>query len=92
MLSASGAKLMDFGLAKPAAAVLGTDASLEAGPLTPSTPTMNLSAAKRAGRSADPKGNRRRHIPVHGAGGLARERGRCPQRSLQPGLACCTRC
>ena len=37
MLSASGAKLMDFGLAKPAAAVLGTDASLEAGPLIPST-------------------------------------------------------
>ncbi len=41
MLTASGAKLLDFGLAKPAAAILGTQAL---GHLTPSTPTMNLTA------------------------------------------------
>ena len=43
MLTAPGAKLLDFGLAKPAAAVFGTQTSGAAGP-TPSTPTMNLSA------------------------------------------------
>jgi eukaryotic-like serine/threonine-protein kinase len=41
MLTPSGAKLLDFGLAKPAAAVLGTGAPI--GTLAPSTPTMNLS-------------------------------------------------
>jgi len=44
MLTASGAKLLDFGLAKPGAAVVGTVASQGTGPLTPSTPTMNLTA------------------------------------------------
>jgi eukaryotic-like serine/threonine-protein kinase len=43
VLTASGAKLLDFGLAKPAAAVLSPNASPEAGGLTPSTPTMSLS-------------------------------------------------
>jgi len=43
MLTESGAKLMDFGLAKPAVAVLGASSSPGAGPLTPSTPTMNVS-------------------------------------------------
>ena len=42
MLTPSGAKLLDFGLAKPAAAVFGTSTSAS-GP-TPSSPTMNLSA------------------------------------------------
>jgi eukaryotic-like serine/threonine-protein kinase len=42
ILTTSGAKLLDFGLAKPAAAVLGTGTNPEALPLTPSTPTMNL--------------------------------------------------
>ena len=42
MLTAAGAKLLDFGLAKPAA-VLGTRALTDKGNLTPSTPTMNLS-------------------------------------------------
>ena len=47
MLTASGAKLLDFGLAKPAAVALGAQ-SLggkigSKGNLTPSTPTMNLS-------------------------------------------------
>jgi Tol biopolymer transport system component len=42
MLTASGAKLLDFGLAKPMA-LLGTQALSEKGNLTPSTPTMNLS-------------------------------------------------
>jgi hypothetical protein len=42
ILTTSGAKLLDFGLAKPAAAVLGAGIPLGAAPLTPSTPTMNL--------------------------------------------------
>src|SRR5215468_5800877 len=41
ILTRSGAKLMDFGLAKPALAV-GMGAA--AGPLTPSTPTMSVAA------------------------------------------------
>jgi len=48
MLTASGAKLLDFGLAKPVAAVLGAQQSVadkgsNRANLTPSTPTMNLS-------------------------------------------------
>src|ERR1700676_3859297 len=43
MLTSSGAKLLDFGLAKPALAALGTQRSGDHG-LTPSTPTLNLSA------------------------------------------------
>ena len=46
MLTASGAKLLDFGLAKPAAAMLGAQPLPDKGSkgnLTPSTPTMNLS-------------------------------------------------
>jgi len=42
ILTTSGAKLLDFGLAKPAAAVLGAGIPAGAAPLTPSTPTMNL--------------------------------------------------
>lgn len=41
MLTATGAKLLDFGLAKPAAGLKGWG---ESGPMTPSTPTLNLSA------------------------------------------------
>jgi Tol biopolymer transport system component len=44
MLTASGAKLLDFGLAKPAVATLGTQPLSDKGNLTPSTPTINLSA------------------------------------------------
>lgn len=40
MLTKAGAKLMDFGLAKPKLSI----ASQAAGPFTPSTPTMNLAA------------------------------------------------
>ena len=43
MLTAAGAKLLDFGLAKPIT-LLGARGSSHPGPLTPSTPTMNLSA------------------------------------------------
>src|SRR5271169_7077089 len=43
MLTASGAKLLDFGLAKPTSAVFGaqalSNAGPNAGPMTPSTPT-----------------------------------------------------
>ena len=41
MLTKSGAKLMDFGLAKPAP---GMASAASAGPFTPSTPTVNLAA------------------------------------------------
>jgi serine/threonine protein kinase len=43
MLTASGAKLLDFGLAKPVA-IFGTQPTSSPGNLTPSTPTMSLSA------------------------------------------------
>src|SRR6266571_4863018 len=43
MLTGTGAKLLDFGLAKPVT-LLGTRPSSHHGTLTPSTPTMNLSA------------------------------------------------
>src|SRR5277367_4713166 len=47
MLTASGAKLLDFGLAKPAATGTGArafvDKSSDRDNLTPSTPTMNIS-------------------------------------------------
>jgi len=43
MLTASGAKLLDFGLAKSAAAMFGAQALSDRGNLTPSTPTLNLS-------------------------------------------------
>jgi hypothetical protein len=43
MLTASGVKLLDFGLAKPAT-MLGTQSLSEKGQLTPSPPTINLSA------------------------------------------------
>src|SRR6266704_631589 len=41
MLTATGAKLLDFGLAKPVT-LLGAQALSDKGTLTPSTPTMNL--------------------------------------------------
>ena len=44
MLTSGGAKLMDFGLAKPPAAILGGGASSSIGPATPSTPTVNLAS------------------------------------------------
>src|SRR5579864_3000643 len=43
MLTTSGAKLLDFGLAKPAVLTVGAAVSSKKGTLTPSTPTMNLS-------------------------------------------------
>jgi Tol biopolymer transport system component len=55
MLTASGAKLLDFGLAKPAG-LLGTQALTNAGPLTPSTPTMSLSALGRPAGSLTQQG------------------------------------
>src|SRR5580704_7312727 len=44
MLTAAGAKLLDFGLAKPSVATLGAQTVADRGSLTPSTPTINLSA------------------------------------------------
>ena len=44
MLTKGGAKLMDFGLAKPATGPLGSAAAAAATPITPSTPTMTFGA------------------------------------------------
>jgi len=44
MVTASGAKLLDFGLAKPAVATVAPQSLSDRGHLTPSTPTINLSA------------------------------------------------
>ena len=54
MLTASGAKLLDFGLAKPTGAVFG---ATEQGGLTPSTPTMNLSAMSGAAGALTQQGS-----------------------------------
>src|SRR5215467_2712904 len=53
MLTRSGAKLMDFGLAKPKLPV----ASQAAGPFTPSTPTMNLASLTSATSPLTQKGS-----------------------------------
>ena len=42
MLTKSGAKLMDFGLAKPTTAALGVTTAASGSPVTPSTPTMSV--------------------------------------------------
>ena len=53
MLTKAGAKLMDFGLAKPEVAVTGR----AIGPLTPSTPTMNLTSLTAATSPLTQKGS-----------------------------------
>ncbi len=53
MLTKSGAKLMDFGLAKPAG---GLSVAANAGPYTPSTPTMNVAALSADASSLTQKG------------------------------------
>jgi len=53
MLTKAGAKLMDFGLAKPEMSI----ASQAAGPFTPSTPTMNLAALTSATSPLTQKGS-----------------------------------
>ena len=52
MLTKAGAKLMDFGLAKPKLPIT----SQVAGPLTPSTPTMNLASLTSAASPLTQKG------------------------------------
>jgi Tol biopolymer transport system component len=44
VLTKSGAKLLDFGLAKPSVAAIGVVAASSSGKLTPSTPTMSVAA------------------------------------------------
>src|SRR5215467_16311374 len=44
VLTKGGAKLLDFGLAKPGVATLGAVAASSSGRLTPSTPTMSVAA------------------------------------------------
>jgi serine/threonine protein kinase/Tol biopolymer transport system component len=56
MLTPVGAKLLDFGLAKPAAAMVGAQALSDQGHLTPSTPTMNLSALSASGGTLTQQG------------------------------------
>jgi serine/threonine protein kinase len=53
MLTKAGAKLMDFGLAKPELSI----ASGAVGPLTPSTPTMNLASLTSAASPLTQKGS-----------------------------------
>ena len=53
MLTKGGAKLMDFGLAKPKLAI----ASQPAAPFTPSTPTMNLASLTSAASPLTQKGS-----------------------------------
>ncbi len=53
MLTKSGAKLMDFGLAKPAG---GLNVAANAGLYTPSTPTMNVAALSADASSLTQKG------------------------------------
>jgi Tol biopolymer transport system component len=53
MLTKNGPKLMDFGLAKPAAALGGAGS---AGPLTPSTPTMSLASLSAPASALTEKG------------------------------------
>jgi serine/threonine protein kinase/Tol biopolymer transport system component len=53
MLTKSGAKLMDFGLAKPELAIAGN----AKGPSTPSTPTMNLASLTSAASPLTQKGS-----------------------------------
>jgi eukaryotic-like serine/threonine-protein kinase len=53
MLTKAGAKLMDFGLAKPTLAI----ASQAIGPFTPSTPTMNLASLTSAASPVTQKGS-----------------------------------
>jgi serine/threonine protein kinase len=79
MLTPGGAKLLDFGLAKPGASGLGVQGLSEARPLTPSTPTMNLSMLSVPPACADPAGDDRGDVPVHGAGGATRTRRGRPQ-------------
>lgn len=57
MLTASGAKLLDFGLAKPAAAMLGSQALSDKGQLTSSSPTMNLSMLSAAPQALTQQGS-----------------------------------
>lgn len=54
MLTKSGAKLMDFGLAKPTMAIA---AGVAIGPITPSTPTMNLASLTSASSPLTQKGS-----------------------------------
>jgi eukaryotic-like serine/threonine-protein kinase len=56
MLTKSGAKLMDFGLAKPVAPALGAAVSA-GGTLTPSTPTMSLPSLTSPAPSLTQKGH-----------------------------------
>ena len=44
VLTKSGAKLLDFGLAKPNLGVVASAASVSSGKLTPSTPTLSIAA------------------------------------------------
>jgi eukaryotic-like serine/threonine-protein kinase len=44
VLTKEGAKLLDFGLAKPSVAAIGAIAGASSGKLTPSTPTMSVAA------------------------------------------------
>ena len=79
MLTKAGAKLMDFGLAKPTVPF----AAQAVGPFTPSTPTINVAQLYRGCAGAHAKRFGGWNLSVHGARSLAGSRGRRSQRPLQ---------
>src|SRR5215471_2816982 len=56
ILTKSGAKLLDFGLAKPSVAAVSAVASSASGRLTPSTPTMSVGAINSMGEGLTQQG------------------------------------
>ena len=79
MLTKAGAKLMDFGLAKPNACW----PRAVAGPLTPSTADYEPGSADRRCITAYAEGFDRWDLSIHGAGSLAGSGGRRAQRPIQ---------
>ena len=57
MLTPAGAKLLDFGLAKPVASMLGKQAAPQTGGHTPSSPTINLTALTAAPQALTQQGS-----------------------------------
>jgi eukaryotic-like serine/threonine-protein kinase len=81
MLTSSGAKLLDFGLAKPV--VLGVQVASAKGNLTPSTPTLNLSILTATPAALTQQGNDRGNVSIHGAGNPAGAGDQPAQRHFQ---------
>ena len=81
MLTASGAKLLDFGLAKPV--VLGLDAASAKGQPDSFHPDPESVDAHGNSGLADATGNNRGNVSIHGAGSPAGAGGQPAQRHFQ---------